>query len=66
MRYSIREGSESGHCCFKATVVDTSKPYMIGKEHYPDCYVEVCECFNIEDAEKICAALNAANDLKEI
>ena len=68
MRYQIYKGSQSAHCCFEATVVDTSKPCMIGGEHYRDSdtrggqyhYEPVCECFEMSDAEMICAALNAA------
>lgn len=63
-RYMIYEGSQSKHCCFEATVVDTTKPDIIGGEHYKDSsgqyhYEIVCECFTMEDAETICAALNS-------
>lgn len=47
IRYEVREGSESCHCCFEATVVDTTKPDEI-----------ICECFSIEYAKKIAEALN--------
>lgn len=66
MRYKTYRGSQSAHCCFEATVVDTTKPVIIGGEHYKDHgdngqyhYESVCECFEMEDAEKVCAALNA-------
>lgn len=55
-RYKIIDGSESGHCCFDATVVDTQTPHSV----YRDEFHCVCECFDTEDAEKICAALNAS------
>lgn len=63
-RYEVRDGSESAHCCFQSTVVDTSKPEFIGGEHYKHpggqyAYKAVCECFSEDDAEKICSALNA-------
>lgn len=64
-RYIIQEGSNSGHCCFSYTVVDTAKPCLrYGGTQYlttkgdPE-YDSVCECFDVEDAELICAALNA-------
>ncbi|MCP4377696.1 MAG: hypothetical protein GY794_16160 [bacterium] len=65
-RYKVLDGSESGHCCFEATVVDTTKllsdlmqnghPYE-GSDGEPKCE-SVCECFDRDDAEQICAALN--------
>lgn len=65
-RYAIYKGSQSAHCCFEATVVDTTKPDIIGGEHYKDSgpngqyhYEAVCECFSVEDAELVCRALNA-------
>ena len=66
MRYKIINGSNSGHCCFEATVVDMAKSEIIGGEYYAgsdgDIYYEiVCECFSMEDAQLICDALNAAD-----
>lgn len=58
-RYKVVEGSESGHCCFDATVVDTQTPHPF----YSDDYAWVCECFDIESAQNIADALNAAGDL---
>jgi hypothetical protein len=64
-RYAIYEGSQSAHCCFDATVVDTTKPDIIDGKHYRDGedgqfhYEAVCECFSKEDAELVCRALNA-------
>lgn len=68
MRYHVIEGSQSGHCCFDATVVDTSKPEIVNGEHYKDRegrfrYEIVCECFSMEDAQLICDALNAKERL---
>lgn len=65
MRYKVFNGSKSAHCCFEATVMDTTKPEIIGGEHYAGSdgqlhYETVCECFNLEDAQLICDALNAA------
>jgi len=59
MRYAIVEGSQTGHCCFNYTVVDTAKPSLVNGEHYKGQFVEVCECFDEEDAKLICDALNA-------
>lgn len=67
-RYAIYEGSQSAHCCFEATVVDTTKPEIIGGEHYRDSrtgqlqYQAVCECFDKSDAERVCKALNALHE----
>ena len=66
-RYAIYNGSQSAHCCFYATVVDTTKPEMIHGEHYRGIdgqlhYEAVCECFSQEAAELVCKALNALHD----
>lgn len=54
-RYEVIGGSVSGHCCFEASVIDTTndKPLDDGI---------VCECFRPQDAERICAALNALDE----
>ncbi len=67
-RYLILERSKSGHCCFLYTVMDGSKPEMIGGKHY-ECskgkhYEAVCECFEKEEAELVAAALNEREELK--
>ena len=54
MRYKIVEGSESGHCCFYYTVVDTS---ATAHEHTKK-FKSVAECFDDEDAKAVCKALN--------
>jgi hypothetical protein len=59
-RYQVRKGSQSGHCCFSATVVDSTKPdLMADGRQYKDHCEQVCECFELADAERIAAALNA-------
>lgn len=66
-RYAIYTGSKSAHCCFEATVVDTSIPtkFFESSEHYCDprseqySYETICECFTEEDAAFICQALNS-------
>jgi hypothetical protein len=57
-RYAVVGGSQSSHCCFAATVVDTAKPVMIHGEHYNGQFEAVCECFDDADADMIAAALN--------
>lgn len=59
-RYKVVYGSQSFHCCFEYTVLDTEQPRIIGGEHYRNQYEAVCECFDQVDADKICAALNAS------
>lgn len=61
-RFKVVKGSQSCHCCFEATVVDTTKPVMIGGEHYEGQFEPVCECFEVEDAETVCHALNAVSN----
>lgn len=66
-RYIIQKGSNSEHCCFSHTVVDTTKPclrydgiqYLTPKGE-PE-YDPVCECFDIEEADLVCTALNNYN-----
>lgn len=62
-RYRVVSESTSGHCCFKATVLDTHKPEaaIYSADDTADWYEPVCECFSVEDAEKIACALNAAS-----
>lgn len=53
-RYKVEEGSNSCHCCFEYTVVDTTKP--TGYEPKP--FETVAECFNEDDAKLVCEGLN--------
>jgi hypothetical protein len=53
-RYRVVKGSESAHCCFEATVVDTTKE-VVG--HYD----WICECFDLSRAHAIADAMNAAD-----
>lgn len=62
-RYQVVDGSQSAHCCFRATVVDTTRPYTFGGSQL---FEPICECFEDEDAEQICAALNAHGDLAQM
>lgn len=59
MRFKVIDGSQSCHCCFEFTVVDTSKPVMIGGKHYEGQFEPICECFERADADLIASALNA-------
>lgn len=63
-RYTFCYGSNSNHCCFEATVVDTTNPKINPEGEVITCdgkiqYETTCECFDIKDAELICKALNA-------
>jgi hypothetical protein len=51
MRYKIVEGSESGHCCFEFSVIDTNQNDGIW-------YKNIAEVFERNDAIDICEALN--------
>lgn len=65
-RYKVVKGSESAHCCFEATIVDTKRHVLIRGEPYirdsAPVFETIAECFSIEDAELVCAALNEMND----
>ena len=52
VRYQVKAGSISAHCCFEATVVDTQTFDALG---HPET---ICECFEVENAEKVADALN--------
>lgn len=58
-RYKVVTGSQSCHCCFSATIVDTTKPLekYEGFENLPE-FDSVCECFDMETAEALCKSLN--------
>ncbi len=64
MRYAIMNCSKSAHCCFTHTVIDRTKPEILGGKHYEDengkHYETICECFSLEDAELVANALNNA------
>lgn len=57
-RYRVVEGSESAHCCFEWTVVDTEKPFHITGIGFENRFEQVCESFSMENAVMICDALN--------
>lgn len=67
-RYKVVGGSQSGHCCFAATVVDTTKPSFPNDPdpRWADHFAPVCECFERADAERIAAALNVAAGVQEV
>jgi hypothetical protein len=63
-RFIVVEGSETAHCCFDATVVDTAKPQIVNGKQYREsdgrlAYEQICECLDRADAEMIAAAMNA-------
>ena len=51
-RFIVVDGSQSCHCCFEVTVVDTTKP----NDYHQ--FESICECFDKDDALFIAAALN--------
>jgi hypothetical protein len=51
-RYSVIEGSDSGHCCFEASVIEGDK-----KDIFTDA---ICECMNTDVAYRIARLLNAS------
>lgn len=53
-RFVILEDSDSGHCCFEYSILDTEKINEVWSEKYES----ICETFDIESAESICEALN--------
>lgn len=55
-RYVVDAESHSGHdCCFEASVFDT-RPDETGI--WEDKREPICDCYSLEDAQMICAALN--------
>lgn len=56
-RYVIIEDSLSGHCCFEFSIVDTK-----GKTKDNIWDDAICETFDLDDAIKICSALNNQNE----
>jgi hypothetical protein len=63
-RYIVVENSQSAHCCFEATVVDSHTP----RASYPndDKYEQICECFSVAEAQKIADALNAVDKAEQL
>lgn len=60
-RYVVLERSDSGHCCFEFTAIDTQTPLLFENGAQAQEYTPLCECFVKEDAERIAAALNATD-----
>lgn len=57
-RYKVLVGSQSGHCCFDYTVVDTLKPHPVYASQ--GLFDAICETFSEEKAHAVARALNAA------
>lgn len=53
-RYRVGEYSVSGHCCFEASVIDTSFRHPLGLDHEK----AIAECFEIDSATAIAKAMN--------
>lgn len=58
-RYAVVPESQSCHCCFDFTVVDTSEPLEKHQDEEQE-YEPVCECFSEDEAKLIADALNFA------
>lgn len=56
-RYHVVPWSESAHCCFDATVVDTSAQTSYSTHDYL-VFKSLCECFTMSDANLIAKVLN--------
>lgn len=62
-RFKVVEGSQSGHdCCYKYTVVDTTKPEKYGA---PGEFEGVCELVEKETANWVCDALNRTDRMEK-
>ena len=61
-RYSVVKGSQTGHCCFEATVIDNKMPCRNADGELLGWFEPVCECFTMDEAEAIAMALNLAID----
>ena len=46
-RYKVLVGSQSGHCCFDYTVVDTLKPHPVYASQ--GLFDAICETFSEEE-----------------
>jgi hypothetical protein len=55
-RYLVIEGSDSCHCCFEYTIVDTHRPLKRFKNDTG--FHTMCETFGKDEAHSICSALN--------
>ncbi len=55
-RYRVVRGSESAHCCFEATVIDTESENAHGDLDW------VCECFDLSQAHAVADAMNMADE----
>lgn len=55
-RFKVQEGSQLGHCCIEATVVDTTRPILVLEQQQG--FEAVCECARAVDAIIIAQALN--------
>jgi hypothetical protein len=57
-RYKVVEGSQSAHCCFSATVIDSANEIRSPDGRRLDYFDAVCECISSIDAEFVARALN--------
>lgn len=65
-RYKIVEDSESGHCCFDVTILDTHRPKAYTNIDGKPFYYNLAECFYAEDAENIVKALHQQEEYNKL
>ena len=56
IKFKAIEGSNTGHCCFKGSVIDLSAG--VTDEYGETDYATVAEAFKFQDAVMIAKALN--------
>ena len=67
MRYVVIPGSDSGHCCFEATVEDRETVVWVSPSDPSKIeYKTVAECFFEDDANLVAKALNQKDHLDRI
>ena len=59
--YIIVKGSTTAHCCFEATVLDTTQRSAC----YDNYFKNIAECLDIDDAREIARALNGGTPADE-
>lgn len=51
--YVLVNKSESGHCCFRATILKLNKSSFIDEDGDWINAENICECFSVDQAKKI-------------
>ena len=58
LRYKVINDSDSAHCCFEASVIDTQTPTISSPGITIKDYTSICECMDIAQAHFIAKILN--------